>query len=83
LEALSFGLPVIASDIPANLELGLPAEHYFALGNVDQLARRLDMFTSRKMDLAERDERIEWVLERYNWRSIAKATLGVYQNIGK
>src|SRR5690606_15422266 len=29
LEALSFGLPVIASAIPANLELGLGAESYF------------------------------------------------------
>jgi glycosyltransferase involved in cell wall biosynthesis len=26
LEALSYGLPVLASDIPANLEVGLPAE---------------------------------------------------------
>lgn len=29
LEALSFGLPVIASDIPANLEVGLPEDSYF------------------------------------------------------
>ena len=34
LEALSFGLPVIASDIAANLELGLPAGNYFPMGHV-------------------------------------------------
>lgn len=38
LEALSYGLPVIASDIPANLEVGLPSEHYFPLGDVGALA---------------------------------------------
>ena len=31
LEALSYGLPVLASDIPANVEVGLPSEHYFPL----------------------------------------------------
>lgn len=40
LEALSFGLPVVASDIPANLEIGLPVEHYFPLGDIDALAAK-------------------------------------------
>ena len=41
LEALSYGLPVLASDIPPNREIGLNAESYYAVGNVDDLTARL------------------------------------------
>src|SRR5262249_52916705 len=41
LEALSYGLPVLASDIPANLEVALPPASYFPLGDVTALAQRL------------------------------------------
>ncbi|MDD5319651.1 MAG: hypothetical protein PHD43_03355 [Methylococcales bacterium] len=33
--------PVLASDIPANLEVGLSAELYFPLGNIEVLADRI------------------------------------------
>ena len=29
---------IVVSDIPANLEVGLPAEDYFPVGDVDALA---------------------------------------------
>ena len=41
LEAMSYGLPVIVSNIPANLEVGLKPEDYFETGNVTQLATKL------------------------------------------
>lgn len=81
LEALSFGVPVIASDIPANLELGLPSESYYRLGDIEQLTQRIQQFakdipeserTTRRMRLRT------WVAERYDWRKIAHATLAVY-----
>jgi len=37
LEALSFGLSVVISDIPANAELKLEPECYFPVGNVAAL----------------------------------------------
>ena len=40
LEALSYGLPVLASDIPANLAVGLEPKDYFPLGDIPALARR-------------------------------------------
>ena len=39
LEAMSYHLPVIVSDIPANLEVGLKKECYFPCGNVEELAQ--------------------------------------------
>jgi hypothetical protein len=41
LAALSYGLPVLASDSPANLEEGLSAELYLPQGNIEVLADRI------------------------------------------
>lgn len=41
LEALSYGLPCIVSDIPANREFPLPSDAYFPVGDVEALAARL------------------------------------------
>ena len=79
LEALSYGLPVIASDIPANLEVGLAKEHYFPLGDVAALSARLESFAARPMSMAEREARREWVSTRFDWRDVARRTMVVYQ----
>jgi glycosyltransferase involved in cell wall biosynthesis len=81
LEALSYGLPVIASDIPANLEVGLPGEHYFPLGEVGALAARLKGFAVQPLTVASRESRRAWVSERFDWRDIARRTLAVYQAV--
>jgi glycosyltransferase involved in cell wall biosynthesis len=81
LESLSFGVPVIASNIPANMELDLPEESYFRLGDIEDLSRRIRQF-AEEPSKAERGKQREslrkWVAERYDWRSIASATLEAY-----
>jgi glycosyltransferase involved in cell wall biosynthesis len=81
LEALSYGLPVVASDIPANLEVGLPAEHYFPLGDVGALAMRLGEFAAQPLTVEVRESRRAWVAERFDWRDIARRTLAVYRAV--
>lgn len=81
LEALSYGLPMVASNIPANLEVGLPTEHYFPLGDVAALAARLGEFAVRPLDMETRDARRTWVTERFDWRNIAQRTIEVYQTV--
>lgn len=81
LEALSFGLPVIASDIPANVEVGLPPEHYYPLGEIGVLADRLKEFSCSSLTDDIRAERRAWVVERYNWRRIAEKTMAVYRDV--
>jgi glycosyltransferase involved in cell wall biosynthesis len=81
LEALSYGLPSIASDIPANLEVGLNAECYFPVGNVAELCARLRAFTARPYDEKEAGERRRWVAERFGWPEIVDRTLVVYRKV--
>lgn len=81
LEALSYGLPVYASDIPANLEVGLPNHNYFSLGNVEQLSRMLNEYSANNHG-DDGITRINTLIgEKYNWSTIAQNTLRVYQTL--
>jgi glycosyltransferase involved in cell wall biosynthesis len=73
LEAMSYDLPVIVSDIPANLEVGLNQSCYFETGNVEQLKDRLLDVLSKEV------YRIKYDMQQYNWDDIAKQVYGVYQ----
>jgi glycosyltransferase involved in cell wall biosynthesis len=78
LEALSYGLPVLASYIPANVELGLAASSYFNVGNIDELASKLLDVTKMPYSVNERESRRNLVAYKYNWDKIASDTLSVY-----
>jgi glycosyltransferase involved in cell wall biosynthesis len=81
LEALSYGLPVIASDIPANLEVGLPENQYFPLGDRNILSERLREFAVATQSEASRTRLRAWVSERYDWEKIARRTREVYLGV--
>ena len=81
LEALSHGLPVIASDIAPHLELGLPDGVLYPLGDIDALAARLREAACRPQNEAARAARRAWVLERHDWDAGARATLEVYRRV--
>ncbi len=80
LEALSYGLPVLASDIPANLELGLPNSQYFALGDVCELAQKLTANTFNPINHDLKSNLRHWVDYRYNWQGVAAQTVKEYQS---
>lgn len=83
LEALSFGLPCLASDIPANKAVGMPAEHYFTLGDRTELANNLTQLALSKWGEEERVQQVQWVRSEFDWKSIADKTLAVYQATGR
>jgi glycosyltransferase involved in cell wall biosynthesis len=66
LEAMSYRLPVIASDIDANKEVKLPAASYFPVGDVAQLADRIERV------FATGAHRVDYDMSRYNWDHIAE-----------
>jgi glycosyltransferase involved in cell wall biosynthesis len=79
LEALSFGLPCLASGIPANRSVGMADDTYFELGDVEQLAGKLVSVAGRDWTDADRDAVRQWVGEHYDWRKIAAQTADVYR----
>ena len=79
LEALSYGLPVLVSDIPANKEVELPAERYFRCGDVDHLKKKLEILLERKSSEEVQQEIRSQIKEKYNWDRIAQQTIEVYK----
>ena len=78
LEAASYGLPVILSDIAAHRELAIARARYFGVGDVTALADHLAAIcaspASGKLDAAE----CARLLAEHDWHSIAQRTLSVY-----
>ena len=72
LEAMSYGVKVIVSDIPANKEVGLPENDYFPVGNVDALAEKLKTVISQPL------QHIDYDMKKYNWEKIAEQVADVY-----
>jgi len=81
LEALSYGLTAVASDIPANLEVDLPPENYFPLGDVETLAQRIVHFAAQPITAEEQVSRRDWVAQRYDWDDIAQKTASLYRQV--
>lgn len=75
LEAMSYGLPVVVSDIPANLEVGLPDKCYFPVGDIDALASRLSVLCEDPL------ARIDYDMAKYDWDHIAKEVSDVYRSL--
>lgn len=83
LEALSYGLPVLASDIAANLAVGLDASSYVPLGDVSALADRLTQLSGQASDTHAREERRQWVAARFDWDRVARQTHAAYVQVAK
>ena len=72
LEAMSYGVKVIVSDIPANLEVGLDKEDYFHVGNVDALAEKLKTVIQQPL------QHLDYNMKKYDWEKIADQVADIY-----
>ena len=75
LEAMSYHLPVIASDIPANRLVGLTEDNYFPPNDVNILSQFLGKI------LNNIPSSITYNLTRYNWDTIAEETAWIYNKL--
>ncbi|OBZ95471.1 glycosyl transferase [Pararhizobium polonicum] len=81
LEALSYGLPVLASDIVANRELKLPASDYFPMGDVDALTAALERKLSVPFSEDGVDELMGQIQTEYSWKKVTERTVDVYRSV--
>ncbi|SHN38033.1 Glycosyltransferase involved in cell wall bisynthesis [Duganella sacchari] len=79
LEALSYGLPVVASDIPANLAVDCADIRYYPLGEIEALAAALEQVAAQPLAPDYRDRLRAFVGERYSWPQIARQTYALYR----
>ncbi|UTY45849.1 glycosyltransferase family 4 protein [Sinorhizobium fredii] len=83
LEAMAHGLPVLASDIVANRELGLPDDDYFPLGDIDALAAAI----ARKIENPPSDDEVRSQVAHmestHSWASVAQKTLAIYRALAR
>ncbi|MDR1760260.1 MAG: glycosyltransferase family 4 protein [Fibrobacter sp.] len=77
LEALSYNLNVLVSDIPANKEVPLSEDCFFPVKNVPVLRERI----REKIQENQSHDYIHIVRELYNWDTIAEQTAEVYYEI--
>lgn len=77
LEAMSYGVKVVVSDIPANLEVGLPKEDYFPCGDVDELSRKLGKIIEQPL------QHIDYDMSKYDWSKIAQQVTDIYKKYEK
>ena len=74
---MSYQVPVIVSDIPANLEVGLPEKDYFPMGDVDALASKLEDI------IAEPAHHVAYDMSKYDWDKIAEQFAEIYRKFTK
>lgn len=77
LEAMSFSLDILASDIPANRALHLTNEHYVPCRNIPALAKAIQQHLQGPVHSFDYD------LSGYRWERICKETLGVLRKASR
>ncbi len=76
LEAMSYDIKALASDIPANLQVGLDGDDYFRVGDKDDLSHKI----IRKLKSEKQNNFSEILKQRFNWDRIAQETYNTYLN---
>jgi glycosyltransferase involved in cell wall biosynthesis len=82
LEAISYRLPVLASNIPPNLAVGLPSECYFQLGDVKSAGEMISSICLSLPDARLKAALIaDALMPNFDWHSIALRTHDLYLNV--
>ncbi|MBC2843850.1 glycosyltransferase family 4 protein [Winogradskyella flava] len=78
LEAMSYNLNVLVSDIPANLEIALNEKCYFEVGNIESIKSSI----LKTLETLEKSiDYSKLMNDIYNWNKIAKQTIEVYKTL--
>jgi glycosyltransferase involved in cell wall biosynthesis len=81
LEAMSYGLSCLASDIPANRNIALKTERFFKAGNIEALSGKIKEFMNKPWTTEDKERQLNLISSEYNWSRIADETFKVYRRI--
>lgn len=83
LEALSYGIPVLVSNIPQHNEIPLANYRYFSAGFVDELKQKMVELYEKGITDEEKNFILEYLKNYYSWEILAKKVLEIYKTIDK
>ena len=84
LEALAYGNAVLCSDIPENTLVTEDKAIHFRKSDVDDLADKLQMLCDDEVFVNDFKRGVdEFILGKYNWKTIADATRELYNRVAK
>ena len=84
LEAAALGIPIVCSDIPENRCVLEDKTTYFRSGDDKDLADKIAFVLSRYPEMSEKARQSrQWVLERYDWKSISIEYKNLYNSVLK
>lgn len=77
LEAMSYNIDLLASNIPAHLQIGLNKDDYFKVGDENVLSEKI----IQKLTIPTAHDYSDILSKKFNWEDIAAQTNEVYKNI--
>ena len=77
LEAMSYNIDVLVSNIPANLQIELDEDDYFMVGDEADLRMKIH----EKLSVNTKRSFTETLSERFNWEKIAVQTNNIYEQL--
>ncbi|WP_026190669.1 glycosyltransferase family 4 protein [Methylobacterium sp. WSM2598] len=81
LEALSYGIPTLASDIPSNREVISDPTRIFKVGDIEDLSTKMVEIVGVSVDQTAREAIRRNDASRYDWAKIARRTAAVYREL--
>lgn len=81
LEALSYGLPVLVSDIPQHKEIPLPEDRYFPVGDVEKLSEKILEMYNKGISEKEKEFILSYIKKNHDWNTAAQKVLDVYKHV--
>lgn len=80
LEALSYGVRCLVSDISENVEASKEYARHFQRGNIEILRDRIEQALN-DTDEHDRIRQIDFVSRRYSWDVVTRETLQIYDSV--
>jgi glycosyltransferase involved in cell wall biosynthesis len=80
-EALAFGTPVVASDLPALREVGGEAARYAPVGDAAAFAREIEQIVAHRDVARERVRLASGSAGAATWAATAAATVAIYREL--